>query len=112
MLHPPSSVLQSYLSQEIPFERVSQVGVSKLLEMIGNCLRFNDSEEYYQAASQWIERGLKDSRFPLGLKPDLIRLMTMMIRQRTSSFFIDFVEKLTVFKEIMYQARFGGFGCK
>jgi hypothetical protein len=35
----------------------------------------------------------------------------MMIRERSSSF-IDFIDKLTVFREIMYQARFGAFGTK
>lgn len=38
--------------------------------------------------------------------------MTMMIRELNSSFFIDFIDKLTVFREIMYQARFGAFGTK
>jgi hypothetical protein len=38
--------------------------------------------------------------------------MTMMLRALETSAFLDFLEKLTVFHEIMFLARFGPLNCK
>jgi hypothetical protein len=80
VLLPSQAVMESYLSQDIPYESLSIVGVSKLFELIDNCLRFDKDCQLYQMASLWIERRLKEHAFPKALKPDLLRLMIMMLQ--------------------------------
>jgi hypothetical protein len=68
-LLPGQTVTESYLAQDIPYERLNDVGVYKLYELVDNCLRFDDKGVLYQPATLWIERRLRERAFPLALKP-------------------------------------------
>jgi hypothetical protein len=85
-LLPPPEVIESYLAQDIPYEKMAETGVVKLHELVDNWLRFDQKRLMHQAACHWIHRRLKERAYPLSLKPELVQLMTMVVHCMDLSF--------------------------
>lgn len=81
--------------------------------MLDNCLRYDSTTQLYQHYCNWIEVRLKERLFPLYLKPDLVKMMTVIINGIDPNIaFVEYISKLNVLKEILYLVRFGSQECK
>ncbi len=112
-LLPEESFLQSFLAQDLPYHELGHFNMMFVCEILENYVCYNLSKELFGQLSNWVGKRLKERKFSLGLKKDLLKIITIALCYEQVAVYIDSKEaNLKIFQEVANIARFGSSACK
>ena len=106
-LLPPRDIIVMYLISDINYQEISEQMLNRLCDTLENYIRYAYDSSLYHLFSDWIEKRLRERKFPMKLKINLIKLITMMINARNNNSFSMELANLSIFKEVILLSRFG-----